>query len=417
MKNKSLTTALLWCLFGQSEAQVCDDRIDINNPARFPFNTIATVRFDKDCIADYKAWGSGTLVGPHMLLTAGHVVYNRSAGMKNQTCNYIQPGAYHDAATGDIVYPYGERTISDTKYKKTNTKWADQTYTPERGVDYGAIRIVCPFEDINTYMPMVFDLSPSFINTSGYPIDDLPLTGNIGDQWRGAGPVTTVSVANRTITYDQRSTGGASGAPVWVYNAGVGTRRVTAVNTAHSTACNGIGTRLVWQNETLIGDWLDWTPSVAEQSAEGCAPPSYADISVSDLMNDFNNKVFKRYSKNELRLIKVPKLAAEVATHRVYQFIQNQKFVWDEYENDEKQRYVKLIEPEQKWLDLTEAQALLSASESWVDQAPSGLYEKRGKIGQTWNDSNQDLPFDGGIDTKKPSDDNSLDWDFDRRKQ
>lgn len=414
--NKTLfTAALLACVVSQSHSVVfaCDDRIDINNPARFPFNTIATVRYDKDCVGDYKAWGSGTLVGPHMLLTAGHVVYNRNAGMKNQTCNYIQPGAYHDAATGDIVHPYGERAITDIKYKKTNNKWADQSYSPKRGVDYGAIRIVCPFEDINTYMPMVFDLNPTFINTSGYPVEDLPSTGgSIGDQWRGAGSVT--SQADRTITYDQRSTGGASGAPVWIYNAGAGTRRITAVNTAHSNSCNGIGTRLVWQNEDLLNDWLDWEPSWLEKVTEGC--PSLAPFpnsGLENLLDGFNKRAFKRYTKNELRLTEAPKNVANSASYRVYQFIRNQKFVWEEYQTTEKQRYLKLLEPEERWLSTTEAQALLSASESWTDQKPSGLYETRGKVGQRWNGAGHQLPFDQDNDGKNSKSDDTIDRDYD----
>ncbi|WP_395375251.1 trypsin-like serine peptidase [Marinicella sp. W31] len=414
MKKIFLTTALFLCSAQQAEAvPACDDRIDINNPARFPFNTIATVRFDSDCAADYKSWGTGTLVGPHMLLTAGHVVYNRNAGMKNQTCNYIQPGAYHDASTGDIVHPYGERTISDTKYKKTNNKWADQSYTPKRGVDYGAIRIVCPFEDINTYMPMVFDLNPTFINTSGYAVEDLPSTGNVGDQWRGAGSVT--SQADRTITYDQRSTGGASGAPVWLYNASAGTRRITAVNTAHSTQCNGIGTSLVWQNEDLLNDWLDWEPTLLEKLNEGCAtliPIEY--FSVEDLVKGFNKASFKRYSKNELNLIEVPKSSTGLPSNRIYQFIQNHKFVWEEYKTLQNKRFIKLLEPEEKWLSIAEAQALLSASESWTDQAPSGLYETRAPIGQSWNSDTHTLPFDDANETSKYlKNDDTIDVDYD----
>ena len=414
MKKIILTTALTLCSTHQALAvPACDDRIAINDPARFPFNTIATIRYDKDCIADYKSWGTGTLVGPHMLLTAGHVVYNRNAGMKNQTCNYIQPGAYHDASTGEIVHPYGERTISDTKYKKTNSKWADQNYSPKRGVDYGAIRIVCPFEDINTYMPMVFDLNPTFINTSGYPVEDLPSTGNVGDQWRGAGSVT--STADRTITYDQRSTGGASGAPVWLYNANAGTRRITAVNTAHSTQCNGIGTRLVWNNENLLNDWLDWEPSLLEQAVQGCAllVPIGAN-SISHLVEGFNKGTFKRYSKNELKLTEVPKTKDKAPSHRVYQFIQNHKFVWEEYQSDKNKRFVKLLEPEEKWLSVSEAQALLSASESWTDQAPSGHYETRAPMGESWNSNTQTLPFDDANETRQYlKNDDTIDTDYD----
>ncbi|MEW5251369.1 trypsin-like serine peptidase [Microbulbifer sp. 2201CG32-9] len=412
MKKKLLVASLFCGFISQAQAApACDDRVAINNPARFPFNTIATIRYDNTCSGNYKAWGTGSLVGPHMLLTAGHVVYNRSKGKVNQTCNYIQPGAYHDSATGAIVHPYGERTISDTKYKRTNNKWADSSYSPERGVDYGAIRLVCPFEDINTYMPMVFDLSPTFINTSGYPIKDLPSTGNIGDQWRGAGSVT--AQANRTITYDQRSTSGASGSPVWIYNAGAATRRITAVNTAHSTQCNGIGTRLVWQNEGLINKWLDWEPTAAEELAEGCvASASLLPIGIGDLVNYFQAGKFEPFTKTELNLVPVPVNPEGQPRYRVYQFIQNQKFVWEEFLDSQQKRYLKLLQPQQKWLSIEEAQALLSASESWVDQEPSGLYEQRVPVGQTWNGEAYQLPLDPVDQNSNPNPDKTADFDF-----
>lgn len=371
---------------GAQAVPACDSRINIANPERFPFNTVATIRYDKDCQHDLKAWGTGALVGPHMLLTAGHVVYNRAKEKKNQTCNYIQPGAYHDPATNHIVYPYGERTISDTKYKKTNNKWADPTYSPERDVDYGAIRLVCPFEDIDTYIPLVFDFTPSFVNMSGYPSEDLPDSTSLGDQWRDAGDVT--SVLDRQLYYDIRSTGGASGAPVWTFNSSDQTRRLIGVNAAHSTQCNGLGPRLVWQNEALILDWLSWTPSLNEKIAEGCAFQAKL-IDFKNLQNSFRAGGFKNYSARELSLAPDdlrPDIGDQQTerVHKVYQYIQNTMFAWEEHwvsRDQRRGRVVRLLKPEERWLSQDEARALLSASASWMDQEPSGRFEQRGEIG------------------------------------
>ena len=367
-------------------APACDTRIAIDNPARHPFNTVATVRFDKTCTHSLAAWGSGALVGPHLVLTAGHVVFSRSKGQKNQTCNYIQPAAYLDETSGTIIYPYGERTISDTKYKKANNKWADPSYSPAAEVDYGGIQLVCPFEDITTYMPMVFDYTSSFINMSGYPVSDLPAPASVGEQWRVSGDVTNTT--DRKMTYDARSTGGASGGPVWEFQSGSQTRRLIAVNRGHNTSCNGTAARLVWQNERLINAWLDWRPNMAEKISQGCARIAAGPISFQDLLDRYKSKSFKLFTPQELRLTKPPRNLRKRTKpdFRVYQIIENQKFVWDEFlskpGNRKSTRYIRLMQPEKKWLSLDESQTLLSASATWTDQKPSGKYKKRGPVGE-----------------------------------
>ncbi len=397
----------------------CDSRIAIDNPARHPFNTVATIRYDKDCIHSLKAYGTGALVGPHMLLTAGHVVYNRGEGKKNQTCNYIQPAAYLDEASGDIIYPYGERTISDTKYKKTNNKYVDQSYSSVADVDYGAIHIVCPFEDINTYMPMVFDYRSGFVNMSGYPIEDLPDSTRGGEQWRVSGNVT--STFDRRMVYDARSTGGASGAPVWEFQSGSQTRRLIAVNRGHSSQCNGLGPRLVWQNEGLINTWLDWQPTLSEKVAQGCAKLQTLPITWSGLLTAYKkNPRLKLFKPKQLRLVKRPRNIRNntKANFRVYQYIQYQKFVWEEFLTNSKKpkstRYIRLIKPVKKWLNVRESQILLSASATWVEQKPSGKYQKKGPVGKL-------VPIPMPKETKRlrndKKKDNSIDMDFDESRK
>ena len=121
----------------------CDDRIAIDNPVRFPFETIAALRYDNDYDGDFESRGSGAVVGPHMVLTCGHCVYNRDNGVWNDDDIYIAPAMYQDN-TNTTVYPFGTRIASE---KRTNTKWTDQNYSPESDVDYGSLGFVCPFED------------------------------------------------------------------------------------------------------------------------------------------------------------------------------------------------------------------------------------------------------------------------------
>ena len=256
----------------------CDNRVAISNPDRFPFKTIATLRYDPDNDGVLDSWGSSSLVGPHMALTCGHCVWYGPEDRKVAAPIHVQPAAYLDSSSGDIVLPHGYRVVTDEKYKRINNKYpeeirkkhADKDYD-STSVDYGALYLVCPFEDINTYMPMAFDLDVSYINMSGYPIEDLPSSTSNGDQWRVSGSVARTW--DRKLKYNATSTGGASGSPVWYYSpTSAEERRIVAVNTTHWSSCDGGGPRLVWNNEDLITNtWLRWEPSISEKMEAGCA--------------------------------------------------------------------------------------------------------------------------------------------------
>ena len=351
----------------------CDDRIAIDNPVRFPFETIAALRYDNDYDGDFESRGSGAVVGPHMVLTCGHCVYNRDNGVWNDDDIYIAPAMYQDN-TNTTVYPFGTRIASE---KRTNTKWTDQNYSPESDVDYGSLGFVCPFEDLTTYIPLVFDYEPGFVNMSGYPTEDLPDTSRSRDQWRGAGDVTDTT--DRKLTYDVRSTGGASGAPVWEYQA-PDERRLIAVNRGHSTECNGLGPRLVWQNENLILTWLEWQPTLFEQNAAGCV--ELVRTSWDALNSYFNSHRAELMSLQDLRLVEPIPGRNVHPVRRVVQVIENTLYFWEEYALDANApngpRYLRMLKPEPHWLSVEEAQVLLSASRRWTEQPASGKYTTYG---------------------------------------
>ncbi|MFN0058076.1 MAG: hypothetical protein ACKVX7_06430 [Planctomycetota bacterium] len=351
----------------------CDDRVALNNTLNFPWNTISTVRYDPEHDGTLgPAVGSGVLVGPHCVLTAGHVVYNRDEGHFNYSDIHIQPAAYLDG--NDVVYPYGFRIAL---HKRTNDKYADTSYTPKSEVDYGALQFVCPFEDLTTYIPVVFEYDPSFINMAGYPVEELPDPSRSLDMWRVAGDIDTLE--DRRLYYDARSTGGASGAPVWTFNADTDTRRLIALNNAHSTECNGIGARLVSQNEALILSWMEWEPTFDEKLAAGCAFSGTV-VGWSSLLGYYAQNPWLLTAIQSLQIIDPPfPPPIGPPTRKVFQYIEGTFYAWEEYAveptDPDGLHFLHMTRPENLWLSVDEAQVLLTASSKWVDSVPAGASE------------------------------------------
>lgn len=374
------TMATLTLVGSVSAFPDCDDRITNPNTTRYPWNTIATLRYDADYDGVLGGVGSGTLITPYTVLTCGHCVYNRSEGHYNYSDIHVQPGAYRDGS--DIIHPYGTR-IAD--HKHTNSKWADTSYTPRGDVDYGALHIICSFPEIDTFMAVRFDYVPENVNMCGYPVEDLPDSSSAFDQWWAYDAVTDVE--SRRIWYDVRSTGGASGSPDWIYYPESGERYIVAVNRAHSTDCNGIGTRLVWNNETLIRDWMSWEPTFEEKLEAGCA------FEIERLPWDF---IAGHFMQNPSLLIPVDALRlsdplvpppAQPAA-RIFQVIGNTFYEWEEYQVEPQDpgsgRFLRMVKPEQKWLSVHDAQILLTASTRWVDEVPPGNNTTKTRAGNAF---------------------------------
>ncbi len=365
----------------------CDDRTPIDVPTSFPWNTICTLRYDSDYDGVLGAVGSGALITPYTVLTAGHCVYNRNASHYNYSDIHVQPAAYLNGAT--IAYPYGTR-IAD--HKHTNSKYADLSFDPKGDVDYGALHIICPFEELDTFMAVRFDYSPSLINMSGYPVEDLPDPARALDQWRGASDV--IDVDTRQLEYEEHSTGGASGAPVWVYFAETEERYIVAVNRAHSTDCNGLGCRLVWQNEDLIREWMDWEPTFAEKLAAGCAFELVA-MPFPGVIDFYQQHQDLLMSAQQLKVVDPPDQPGEPSA-RVFQIIGNTTYEWLEFrvnpQNPDSPRYLKMISPVQQWLPVFKARALLTASIKWVDVVPPQGNQTSGPVGNP-------IPFPMPVDT------------------
>jgi len=216
-----------------------DDRVQITDTTIYPWRAIASLLITA---ADNSRWiGTGWFIGPHTLVTAGHVVHIKNSGVPGRDgwVKSIQVMPGRNAAN----LPYGSVTSNNFR---SVTGW---TNSGSENYDYGAI--IIPTQLGNTVGWFGFgvysdtDLLSTTGNISGYP-GDKPA----GTQWFDARGVA--SVTSQKVYYDIDSAGGQSGSAVFrIIN---GNRMAIAIH-AYGGAVTNSGTRI---NTEVHNNLLAW---------------------------------------------------------------------------------------------------------------------------------------------------------------
>lgn len=218
-----------------------DNRVRITGTTVYPWRAICALKITAQ---DNSRWiGTGFLIAPRTVITAGHCVFMHDHGGWAKNIEVI-PGL------NDTARPYQSGFSSDLR---SVMGW---TQSKSRNYDYGAIILPPSYRPGATTGVFGFGvkdnayLRNSVLNLSGYPGDK---GGN--QQWFMA--LKPKSVSSRVITYEIDTFGGQSGAPVWVK---VGeTRTVVGVHTNGDLSGNS-ATRIVsavfnnlqtWKNQGL----------------------------------------------------------------------------------------------------------------------------------------------------------------------
>lgn len=177
-----------------------DDRVPVADVSIYPWRCICSLQITA---ADGSQWsGSGWLVAPRLIVTAGHVVYMETHGGWVREIR-VRAGATAIGAAAPDVLANQFRSV---------TGWVrDGDYD----YDYGAI-VLPPERPLGNELgyfglgyPDASWLMGVELNLSGYPADKPPDT-----QWYHSR--RAIQVSNRQILYNIDTAGGQSGAPVWV---------------------------------------------------------------------------------------------------------------------------------------------------------------------------------------------------------
>ncbi|WP_328868744.1 endopeptidase [Streptomyces sp. NBC_00287] len=178
-----------------------DDRVQITNTADYPWRVHASLLITA---ADNSRWiGTAWFIGPHTLVTAGHVVHIKNSGVAGRD-GWVKSIQVMPGRDGTVM-PYG--SVTSTNFRSV-TGW---TGSGDENYDYGAITI--PTELGSTTGWFGFgawpdaDLLKTTGNISGYPGDKPP-----GTQWYDARAISSVNALK--VYYDIDTAGGQSGSAV-----------------------------------------------------------------------------------------------------------------------------------------------------------------------------------------------------------
>lgn len=223
-----------------------DNRIRVGNTTDYPWRCIASLLITAASGAQYV--GTGWLVAPRLLLTAGHCVYMTDEGGWVSQIEVI-PG--RDANNR----PFGSAISSAFRSVTGWTRDENSEY------DYGAILLPEDkrFGDQLGWFGYTAandeHLSNLTANLSGYPGDG-GKTGIQGTQWFHSRTLT--GSTERQVTYDIDTVGGQSGAPVWEMQQNGG-RYGVAIHTHGTSTYNG-GTRITREVFDNIVRWAGEVP-------------------------------------------------------------------------------------------------------------------------------------------------------------
>ncbi len=188
-----------------------DDRVQVSNTATKPYNTIG---FLSTKYGDDYYRGTGCLIGPYVVLTAAHVIYDSRKSYSGFPDSVVFVPGYSPETS--MQEPYGY-SFSDDIFVPNG--YIDNEYTQYSFVPYDFAWVILDdsFDGITTFMPIGYNYQPSRINVVGYPAE---VRGNYTEAMFKSIGRALEYYADNVISHTAYTTGGNSGSPITSVSSG-----------------------------------------------------------------------------------------------------------------------------------------------------------------------------------------------------
>lgn len=194
-----------WPVYAAESVILPDERVQVTDTTVAYPRWIAHLEIDADGLPPYFDYQcTGFFVGPQVVATAGHCVYNSAFGGDNWA-DYIRVNPGRDGASA----PFGSQFAQNWASVAGWTVLGNPLY------DYGLI--VLPDETLHDQVGSLgiavlsdAELTGRSVNLAGYP-GDKPF----GTMWLDSDPISDVDPL--CVAYEIDTYGGQSGAPVWSF--------------------------------------------------------------------------------------------------------------------------------------------------------------------------------------------------------
>jgi hypothetical protein len=377
-----MATTLLTSISANGQCQDLFEMEPLYIQDSWPYYTMVQVNanYVSECGTEVEEQSSGVMISEYCILTAGNVVFQNprftpdvclpSPGFRGpRDCMTVIPGSgmyREDGSDWDSPYrPYGSRRsiLRSVPSKFTDT---GSSFSKLAKVDYGMIRIQCPFEQFNSFMEVRFDY-----RASEHSYQDTMYGHGHGDTWPSGNEdmVSTargemISMKNRRFRSKHYPKAGHVGG--CLVDDASSTRAIVGIFSHSSTSGYCLqSTRMCDKNEQLVRAWISWKPS-AEQIEE-CNPNATMPWTV--LNQTIQGYPERLIPMEDLNLVDPMVDHQFPPTVRSMQVIEGEFYEWIEYhlepENPDSARFIEMVSPNPGPLQTQDAMALLSASANW----------------------------------------------------
>jgi V8-like Glu-specific endopeptidase len=227
---------------GASKRLLSLDKIEVSDKSRSP--SIAMLKAHFPGRRDICLLGTGTLIGPRVVLTAGHMLFNP------------EMGGFAEAV--DVIFPSGTSITVKAHQMRTTRQWIaidSHSYPLVSSFDIGCVVLPAPVDHF--VQPMHFDCADdTTLRASPCTVAGYPLRMPIGDLF---GCTTSLSrLTGSHLFYPVATENGMSGSPVYTIDRHSGIRTLRGVHTAKAHVDGyGVVIRITEPIYQMICSWLN----------------------------------------------------------------------------------------------------------------------------------------------------------------